>query len=106
MKVKRIASYETTDGKLFTEKNDAKNHQRELDRHAQLAKLVEDTMKGEMLGGEVIFSPASLATWLIEQQEALRAILPQRKPKGEATPSQEPAANDNAEAAPTEAAAA
>lgn len=108
MKVKRIASYETTDGKLFTDKNEARNHQRELDRHAELAKLVQDTMAADMLAGEIILTPARLATWLIEQQESLRSILPQRKPKtdaGEAPAQDSPAAND-ASPASTEPAAA
>lgn len=107
MKVKRIASYETTDGKLFTDKIDAKLHQRELDRRANLAKLVTDTLKDEMIAGEVIFRPESLADWLLANQEAIRNLLPQRKPKGEgkqepaadAGTGEQPAANDGALAA-------
>ncbi|WKZ86282.1 hypothetical protein N5B55_04850 [Ralstonia pickettii] len=94
MKVKRIASYETTDGQLFTDKNAAKQHQRELDRRANLAKLVSETLKDEMIAGEVIFKPESLADWLIGNQEAIRNLLPQRKPKGEGQ--QEPAAEQGA----------
>jgi dsDNA-binding SOS-regulon protein len=77
MKIQRVASYRTTDGKTFDGKKDAQTHQKTLDRL--------DSLKGLVLSGlsNGVTAPTDelvdeIATFILNNADELRSILPQR----------------------------
>jgi dsDNA-binding SOS-regulon protein len=84
MKIKRVASYETTDGQIFTDKKDAQAHQKTLDRIDQLEELVAVGLPSLHVGT----SAAQVARFVLVNADAIRAILPQRAAKTTDEPTQ------------------
>jgi dsDNA-binding SOS-regulon protein len=90
MKIKRVASYETTDGQIFTDKKDAQAHQKELDRIDALVVLVDEKVRpygaltdtGETAREHLIeITFGELAQFVTHNADAIRALLPQRAAK-------------------------
>lgn len=73
MKIKRVASYETTDGQVFTDKKAAHKHQAQIDRFEKLKVLVAGGF-----GTAVYMDVSDVASFILDNADAIRAILPQR----------------------------
>jgi dsDNA-binding SOS-regulon protein len=89
MKVKRVASYETTDGKVFLEKKDAQKHQKNLDRRVELEQLVAAQFPHSPDSERYLdaVTVSDVAQFVLDNADELRAILPQRaKPGAESAP--------------------
>ncbi|KVH64448.1 hypothetical protein WS89_03970 [Burkholderia sp. MSMB1072] len=91
--LKRIAAYQTTDGRTFDDKLDAKKHQIELDRREKVESLVK--AKFAELGTPADSSTyldevtvGDIALFILNNADALREILPK---KAKAVKAQEPA---------------
>jgi len=78
MKIQRVASYRTTDGKTFSDKKDAQTHQKTLDRLDELEALIRDRLQLQDEGDLRGYTARVLAETLLENADALRGILPQR----------------------------
>ncbi|NTX18021.1 hypothetical protein [Burkholderia cepacia] len=84
--LKRIAAYQTTDGRTFDDKDVAKKHQAELDRMAKVKELVAKGMGAvDMAEGDDLY--AVIANLIVSNANALREILPK---KAKAAKAQEP----------------
>jgi len=77
MKIQRVASYRTTDGKTFNDKKDAQTHQKTLDRLDSLKVLVANGMANDVTAptDELV---DEIATFILNHADDLRSILPQR----------------------------
>ncbi|KVQ35728.1 hypothetical protein WK03_35255 [Burkholderia cepacia] len=88
--LKRIAAYQTTDGRTFDDKDVAKKHQAELDRMAKVKELVAKGMGAvDMAEGDDLY--AVIANLIVSNADALREILPK---KAKAAKAQEPVKPD------------
>ncbi|MFT4064345.1 hypothetical protein [Paraburkholderia sp.] len=76
MKVKRVASYQTTDGQTFADKKAAQAHQKEVDRRKALKDLIDDKLEDDLFSGDV--TSLTLVSFILENADAIRSILPQR----------------------------
>jgi hypothetical protein len=75
-----VASYETTDGKQFTDKGEAAKHQANLDRTKKIADLVAAQFETSPDSMQYLDSatPTDIAQFIILNADALREILPKR----------------------------
>jgi dsDNA-binding SOS-regulon protein len=82
MKIKRVASYETTDGQVFADKKAAQAHQKTVDRLTQLQKMIAEAFSTSDDNPHNAYleevTVATLAAFLLDNADELRAILPQR----------------------------
>jgi dsDNA-binding SOS-regulon protein len=87
MKIKRVASYETTDGQVFTDKKAAQQHQKNVDRKDALIKLINErannysanvTRVGDLSDHWMSVDFGEIANFILDNADELRAILPQR----------------------------
>jgi dsDNA-binding SOS-regulon protein len=82
MKIKRVASYETTDGQVFTDKKAAHQHQKHVDRLSDLQNLITEAFSTSDPNPHLAYldevTVATLAAFLLDNADELRAILPQR----------------------------
>jgi hypothetical protein len=80
--LKRIvsASYQTTDGQTFSDKNEAAKHQANLDRLTKVEDIVRASLSVTDAGG--ILHPLTtvndVARLIVDNADALREILPKR----------------------------
>ncbi|CAG9229277.1 hypothetical protein [Burkholderia vietnamiensis] len=91
--LKRIAAYQTTDGRTFDDKDAAKKHQTELDRVGKIEALVKAEFAPGVNNAESFtyldeVTVGGVALFILNNADALREILPK---KAKAAKAQEPA---------------
>jgi dsDNA-binding SOS-regulon protein len=86
MKIKRVAQYQTSDGQTFAEKKNAQAHQKALDRRDNLAEIIK--AKGEYIASDAAGYAEYIADLILENADAIRAVLPQRAAKTETNEAQ------------------
>jgi dsDNA-binding SOS-regulon protein len=88
-----VASYQTTDGQTFSNKEDAQKYQAHLDRLSKIGALVKANM------ADAVTTPtdelaAEIALFIVQNADALREILPKRAKSVEVVPADPIPANE------------
>jgi dsDNA-binding SOS-regulon protein len=85
-----VASYETTDGRTFTDKAEAAKHQAELTRLDNVAALVKQCIHRDDVQNDPTLA-RDVAAFIVENGHLLREILPKR---AKSAPAEETPVND------------
>lgn len=84
--MKRISAYQATDGAMFSDRKECKEHQKKLDTIARIQAVAESLntdpkyYSAEIGGGSCISNPEQLAMFILENADELRDILNGKAP--------------------------